>query len=238
MGARHARAAHNMTIAFIFCACSPLISIVALVWFVLGGSVYRWLILFSETKKADLGGAFWVGAIRHLYFSLGMYVTLMFFILIDNPWGEGVPTLIVAICGVYVLYKYMGFQSIVWKSMPFEAVVDSEEWQSKQARSSNRRLSLSASEAVHEYKQTECVEAEVNATLMAQTDAESDASIDVAKSASVGMKAVASLAKAVGADDVEAGSSGSSAAAFLAAAPMSDGAAPSSANVPQSDTHA
>lgn len=170
MGARMAKVSHIMTITLVFCHCSPSITVASLAWFCLAGCVYRWLVLFAETKKPDLGGAFYDMAIKHLYYSLGMYVCLMFVLLMNAPWGPGLPSAAVLICGV-VLYNSYGYHCAVnWQTMPFETVVANEE--AKQQRGSV--ASIQQIQEAGKYVQEEIVESKEEAkTTSAEKDAAS-----------------------------------------------------------------
>merc|ERR1719330_805197 len=97
---------HMMTVCLVFCACSPSIIVAAYIWFAFGGHVYRWLVIYAETKKPDLGGAFWDVAIKHLFISCGLYIWLMFVLLIHAPWGDGAPAAAVLLCGVVLYLRF------------------------------------------------------------------------------------------------------------------------------------
>jgi len=151
MGARFAKVSHMMTITLVFCHASPSITIAALAWFTFAGYVYRWLTLYSETKKPDLGGAFYDQAIKHLFFSMLLYSFLMFAIFLNAPWGAGLPALAMLLCFFYVWNSYDNYCSMLWEQMPFEKIVEQEAV--RQASSSS---SLMAEEK-DQYSQPECI---------------------------------------------------------------------------------
>eukprot|EP00928_Gymnodinium_smaydae_P070402 TRINITY_DN54248_c0_g1_i1.p1 TRINITY_DN54248_c0_g1~~TRINITY_DN54248_c0_g1_i1.p1 ORF type:complete len:849 (-),score=208.92 TRINITY_DN54248_c0_g1_i1:52-2598(-) len=77
MGARFAHTSTYATIVLSFCTCAPLICVFSLVYFVLAYQTYTYLLCFAETKKPDLGGLFWVQALRQLFVGLVLFVFLM-----------------------------------------------------------------------------------------------------------------------------------------------------------------
>lgn len=155
MGARFAKVTHMMTITLVFCHASPSITLAALAWFTLAGYVYRWLTLYSETKKPDLGGAFYDQAIKHLFYSLLMYCFIMFTIMLNAPWGPAGPALAaLAACG-YVWSSYDQYCSLAWEQMPFEKLVEQEAVRQADAHTSSSS-SLMAEEKA-QYAQAECI---------------------------------------------------------------------------------
>jgi len=126
MGARMAKATVMMTIALVFCTCSPTIPMAALVYFMIGARVSRWQVLYAETKKPDLGGTFWVLALKHIFASLGIYVLLMCAIMLKARWGKGLPAAGIFLCGIALLWSYWSFEQVVWETLPFEEIAEAD----------------------------------------------------------------------------------------------------------------
>lgn len=89
MGARMALAAFMSTVALVFCTCSPVICVVAWIFFRIGRLAYGYLVLHVETKKPDTGGMFWVEALRQVCFGLAVYVTLTVGVLLRRGASYG-----------------------------------------------------------------------------------------------------------------------------------------------------
>merc|ERR1719217_651000 len=81
IGGRSARMTLVMVIALVYSTVSPLICLVALIFFYLCRVVYGYLLVFVETRKADHGGVFWVQQLRHLQHGMIVYAFLMLGIL-------------------------------------------------------------------------------------------------------------------------------------------------------------
>jgi len=150
MGARYAKITHMMTVTLVFCHASPTVTIAALVWFVFAEYVYRWLTLYSEVKKPDLGGAFFDTAIHHVYWSLLLYVFIMLAVMLNAPWGPGLPSLAIMAAGAMVWNSFGHYTGVIWEQMPFETVVEQDAV--RQASSSSSLMA----EDRDQYVQEEC----------------------------------------------------------------------------------
>jgi len=89
MGSRNARATLLLIIALVCSSMNPLIIVVALVNFALCRVVWGYLCVFSESNTADSGGEFWVSALQHLQFGLGLYSIVMCFMLSKRSDVQG-----------------------------------------------------------------------------------------------------------------------------------------------------
>eukprot|EP00927_Polykrikos_kofoidii_P071537 TRINITY_DN67799_c0_g1_i1.p1 TRINITY_DN67799_c0_g1~~TRINITY_DN67799_c0_g1_i1.p1 ORF type:complete len:852 (+),score=151.94 TRINITY_DN67799_c0_g1_i1:38-2557(+) len=123
VGVRMARAALMITMAIVFCSCSPFITVVALLYFVLGERVYRYLLLFAEQKFPDSGGSFWLLGLRHVSFGLVLYVVLMVSILTRHASGKG-PAVSAASALFVVFWGHERSKALSLKLLPFENVAD------------------------------------------------------------------------------------------------------------------
>eukprot|EP00929_Paragymnodinium_shiwhaense_P122192 TRINITY_DN9480_c0_g1_i1.p1 TRINITY_DN9480_c0_g1~~TRINITY_DN9480_c0_g1_i1.p1 ORF type:complete len:555 (+),score=66.37 TRINITY_DN9480_c0_g1_i1:922-2586(+) len=126
LGSRSARWTINLTIAIVFSTLSPIITIFALVDFAVCRLFSTYLLVFAETKKYDLGGAFWVTKLEHALIGLIVYCVLMIGVLAArSPAPPGshfipVPVLIASAALAYALWVYYRFDSdIAYKGLPF-----------------------------------------------------------------------------------------------------------------------
>jgi len=119
IGSRSARLGINMAIGIVFSSLCPLILPIVFVNFAFGRLIYGYLIGFAETKKPDLGGAFWVQELKHLYLAILIYVVLMVGVL--TAWGQTAgPPGIACLSLSLVAYSYTKFQRrYMWKKLPF-----------------------------------------------------------------------------------------------------------------------
>jgi len=143
MGARMAKATHMMTIALVFSTASPNILFFSFFYFLFGARVYRWLVLYAETKKPDLGGDFWALGLSHIFLSLGVYVMVMLCIMMNATWGDGGPAAVVFLAGIYIVVQWQRFDRIKWGKLPFEELVASD-------RSEERKGSTLTLDQLHE----------------------------------------------------------------------------------------
>lgn len=65
IGSRSTRWTTNLVISIVFSSISPLIALLGFVNFFICRALYGYLIPCAETRKPDLGGAFWVQKLRH-----------------------------------------------------------------------------------------------------------------------------------------------------------------------------
>eukprot|EP00930_Biecheleria_cincta_P047925 TRINITY_DN33321_c0_g1_i1.p1 TRINITY_DN33321_c0_g1~~TRINITY_DN33321_c0_g1_i1.p1 ORF type:complete len:777 (-),score=113.78 TRINITY_DN33321_c0_g1_i1:11-2341(-) len=127
IGARSAEVSFAMVLALVFCTLVPLITLVAIPYFLSCRIFWGYLTAFAEDRKPDLGGAFWVSQLKHVQFGLFIYVWLMIGVLMERGahvqlWycsfsGPGacvVPSLI------FLSASYAKFNSIEWENLPHE----------------------------------------------------------------------------------------------------------------------
>jgi len=122
MGTRFANSTTYATIFFCFCTCSPTICIFAWVYFRLASITYTYLLCKAETKKPDLGGLFWVQALRQTFVGLVIFVLLMVGILEEraSTYKEG----IIASGALCILYwGWVKVNSVEWLTRSLPAVV-------------------------------------------------------------------------------------------------------------------
>merc|ERR1719506_67108 len=124
MGARFGRVALIMTLAIVFSTVMPLITLFASIYFYFCNVFYGYLLVFAETKKADLGGEFWIVSLRHILFALVLYVALMMGIMSSQgrsgrwPAVATAPVLLV----LFLVWRRLGQFS--WEILPFETLAD------------------------------------------------------------------------------------------------------------------
>jgi len=77
IGSRSARFATFMVTGLVYGQLTPLITILTFILFALQRLVYGYLLNFAETKKNDMGGAFWVKMLKHTMCGLLIYCVIM-----------------------------------------------------------------------------------------------------------------------------------------------------------------
>merc|ERR1719343_141560 len=100
IGSRSARFSINMLIAIIFGTLCPWMSPLTFINFFLCRVYYGYLMGFAETKKADLGGAFWVQKLRNLFVGCIIYEIMMSGVLYARA-SAGWPSIVAALAIVF-----------------------------------------------------------------------------------------------------------------------------------------
>lgn len=77
LGSRSARWTTMLVIGIVFGTLSPSIWVVVFIDFAIIRIVYGYLIPFTETRKADLGGVFWTTQLKHVFYGMMLYCALM-----------------------------------------------------------------------------------------------------------------------------------------------------------------
>merc|ERR1719171_2300615 len=98
IGSRSCRMTINLCIGIIYGTLSPPINLLTFIEFLICRVTYGYLLPFAETKKADLGGVFWVQQLRHVFIGNIIYCVLMTAILFGRAANHGPG--IVASCGI------------------------------------------------------------------------------------------------------------------------------------------
>merc|ERR1719413_264930 len=118
IGSRSARWAIMMNIGIVFGTLSPPICFLTFMNFAVCRLVYGWLIPFAETKKADLGGQFWVRKMKQMFYGNIIYCILMTGVFVEraDTWG---PAAIAAPAVFYVLWSMKRFDTMfAWEKLP------------------------------------------------------------------------------------------------------------------------
>ncbi|CAL1129548.1 unnamed protein product, partial [Cladocopium goreaui] len=84
MGSRSARHTLIAVTGLVFCTLSPLITVLCFVNGAVCRFLYSYLFVYSETKKADLGGVFWITQLRHIQQGVLIYIILMTGVLLER----------------------------------------------------------------------------------------------------------------------------------------------------------
>ncbi|CAJ1378997.1 unnamed protein product [Effrenium voratum] len=142
MGARMAKVAIHLVVCVVFASCCPVILVVAWLYFAVGCFTFGYLVIFAETKKPDMGGAFWVKGLRHLFLGLGIYVLLMVGLLSRASLSRE-PAVLAAGALVPLGLGYLRFSLLSWEALPFEAVAEVDLTEQRRHR-------------IGEYRQPEC----------------------------------------------------------------------------------
>eukprot|EP00928_Gymnodinium_smaydae_P054923 TRINITY_DN38605_c0_g1_i1.p1 TRINITY_DN38605_c0_g1~~TRINITY_DN38605_c0_g1_i1.p1 ORF type:complete len:787 (+),score=122.73 TRINITY_DN38605_c0_g1_i1:83-2362(+) len=125
IGSRSARFTINLMIGIVYGTLSPPINFLAWMNFYICRLVYGYLIPFAEQKKADLGGAFWVEQLNHVFVANIIYCIVMCGVLSGRAEMTGfTPTCIAAPSLIYVLWSFKRFQNAFsWETLPISKVV-------------------------------------------------------------------------------------------------------------------
>lgn len=151
MGARMAKAALTLVIALVFCSCSPIIMVFATVYFSIGSCSYGYLVVCAETKKSDMGGAFWVKALGYIFRGLFIYVLLMTGMItrVAAPSKLAWPVVLTLAALLPLGLGAWRFGQLTWESLPFESIAQVD---FREGRNGSHRFG--------EYLQPECHAAE------------------------------------------------------------------------------
>mmetsp|Transcript_20709 Transcript_20709/g.39399 ORF Transcript_20709/g.39399 Transcript_20709/m.39399 type:complete len:785 (+) Transcript_20709:97-2451(+) len=118
MGSRHARLTTMMSIGIIYSTLSPWIAVFAFINFAICRLIYGYLIPFAETKKADLGGVFWVRTLDMLFVALLIYSGLMTGVLYTSCSYSG-PYLIAFPSVIFASGAWCQFHiRFLWENLP------------------------------------------------------------------------------------------------------------------------
>lgn len=120
-GVRMAKAVAMMTVALVFCICSPPICVFSLVYFAINRRVFMFLLLHAEVKRPDLGGSYWVRAMEQMFFALLLFVFVMFAILLARAKGRA--PAYVALGSLTALYwLWSRFRRFEWLTLPLDQI--------------------------------------------------------------------------------------------------------------------
>merc|ERR1719160_2479006 len=110
LGSRSARFTINLVIGIVYGTLSPPINLLVFINFACCRLFYGYLIPFAETKKADLGGHFWVTQLQHLFIGNMIYCIAMTGVLSGRAANMG-PAMVAAPSLLYVVWSYRRFQT-------------------------------------------------------------------------------------------------------------------------------
>mmetsp|Transcript_46419 Transcript_46419/g.81673 ORF Transcript_46419/g.81673 Transcript_46419/m.81673 type:complete len:984 (-) Transcript_46419:66-3017(-) len=126
IGARSARATLFFTVVLVFCQISPIMCLLGLVLFASMRIYYGYLIVYTESLKPDLGGAFWVTQLKQTQLGVFLYILLMAGVLFERApsWG---PCAVALASLLPMLWAYFMFDyRFRWEQLPVEGLVDKE----------------------------------------------------------------------------------------------------------------
>jgi hypothetical protein len=124
IGSRAARWSITMAIVIVYGTLSPSINILGWITFWIMRMIYGYLIPFAETKKADLGGVFWVTMLKQLYVANFIYVILMTGVLLERS-DSWIPGMVSAAGLVWVWHGMNKFESsFAWEKLPITEMLD------------------------------------------------------------------------------------------------------------------
>jgi hypothetical protein len=126
MGSRSARFTINLCIGVIFGTLSPPINLLTGVNFLCCRLVYGYLIPFAETRKPDLGGAFFVSQLKHVFTGNIIYCILMIGVLMRRA-ETWFPVVVAAPSLWYVIWSMNRFdKAFSWENLPFSELQDAK----------------------------------------------------------------------------------------------------------------
>lgn len=108
MGSRSARHTLIAVTGLVFCTLSPLITVLCFINGAVCRYLYSYLFVYAETRKADLGGVFWMTQMRHIQQGLLIYIILMTGVLLERA-NSIIPGIIAGSSAAVWLYTYRRF---------------------------------------------------------------------------------------------------------------------------------
>jgi hypothetical protein len=118
IGARSARFTITLSIGIIYGTLAPLIFILTAVYFWCTRMIYGYLLVFAETKKADLGGVFFVNKLRHTLISTCFYCVLMVGVLGERAASVGPMCIACVALAVSVIGLQKFDKAYRWQTLP------------------------------------------------------------------------------------------------------------------------
>merc|ERR1740116_789845 len=126
IGGRSARWAIFMTIGIVYGTLSPPINVLTFINFAVSRIAYGYLMVFAETRKADLGGVFFVKKMEQMMVALIIYGILMTGVLMQRAATYG-PGIIAAGALVFAFHSNAKLRNaFTWEKLPFEELMDDE----------------------------------------------------------------------------------------------------------------
>jgi len=165
IGSRSATFTLLLVMGIVFSTLTPMMCVLCFCYFALTRLAHGSLFLFSETRKPDLGGVFWVTQLKHTQQGLFIYVFLMTGVLLHRAATKG-PGLIALSSLLFLAPSYIRFdRAFLWERLPFQSVHEDArekvEWVSRRKTAVPRSSSQGdASCRPASYEQPELVEEE------------------------------------------------------------------------------
>merc|ERR1719428_983977 len=125
MGSRSGRWATFVGIGIVFGTLSPPIDLLLWATMFILRTIYGWNFCFSETKKSDTGGRFFVQALGYSYISLHIYMILMLGVLYYRS-PNLIPVVMAVPAWVWVFISQRQFWHYSWERLPYPELVPSE----------------------------------------------------------------------------------------------------------------
>jgi len=125
IGSRTARWSTMVCIGIVYGTLSPPVSLLTFMLFFWIRLVYGYMFVFAETKKADLGGIFFVRALHNTWTSLHIYLVLMLGVFTQraSSWG---PVLVIAIAWAFVFQSQKKFYEYKWERLPYPELTSNQ----------------------------------------------------------------------------------------------------------------
>jgi len=125
IGSRTARWSTMVCIGVVYGTLSPPVSLLSFMLFFWIRLVYGYMFVFAETKKADLGGIFFVRALHNTWTTLHIYLVLMLGVFAQRASSWGPPAVIV-IAWAFVFHSQKKFYEYKWERLPYPELTKSD----------------------------------------------------------------------------------------------------------------
>jgi len=126
MGSRSARSTINLCIGIVYGTLCPPMNLLCWVNSYICRAVYGYLCPFAETRKADLGGAFFHSSLKHLFTGNIIYCILMIGVLARRG-ADWYPCAVAAPSLFYVIWSMNRFEvKFSWEYLSFQKAVQSK----------------------------------------------------------------------------------------------------------------
>jgi len=124
LGARYARFTYQFALWAVYSVMSPLVFISGALNFLVCRIVYVYLFVYAEIRKPDLGGVFFVTALKHLQYILALMILVMCGLIREEAETHA-PVFLCAASAIPLMYFYYKFEyDLRWELLEFWELLD------------------------------------------------------------------------------------------------------------------
>jgi len=124
LGARYARFTYQFALWAVYSVMSPLVFISGALNFLVCRIVYVYLFVYAEIRKPDLGGVFFVTALKHLQYTMGLMILVMCGLIREEAETHA-PVFLCGASAIPLLYFYYKFEyDLRWELLEFWELLD------------------------------------------------------------------------------------------------------------------